>query len=320
MSGNFAKSFVRGDAAVIGVETFWTMRLPKLVIASFRRSCQSDMDDIADFIAKHEHVNITSEELEGLGMLHTTLRTQWRRMEAAWFDHNLKVGNVGVEALAELGKIVEATGVAVDKVLRIYGQILGARQGALPPASMPFPESQVQQSAYSLRDDTCMSHLQGHVARNDGDITMCTMGAVEAVVATTTETGGCETDVTGEIAREACDEATTIVEGAGVDAGDVTKLLVQVTTQEIDEEAKADDSVLAGMVEAPSRKNRGEFLGGEEGTLFPLMIGALSRRNDGKFRGFRGIDVLTLIRHMRRPLDKCDSGSLKICAAGAFKI
>ena len=309
VSGDFAKSFVRGDAAGIDVETFWTMRLPKLVIASFRRSCQSDIDDIAGFIAKHEHVNLTSEELEALEMLHTTLRLQWRRMEAEWIDHDLKVGNMGMEALAELGKIVEATGVAVGKALRISGQILGARQRALPPASMPFPDSQVQPSAYSLRDDTYVGHSQGHVARNGGDITMCPGGAAEVVSATMTETGGRETDVTGKIARVACDEATTIVEGAGVDTGDLTQILDQVTTQEIDNDTKADDSVLAGMVEAPSRMNRGEILGVEQGALFPLMIGALSRRNDGVFHEFRGSDVLTPIRHMKRPGDKRDPGA-----------
>ena len=37
------------------------MRLPTLVIASFKRSCQSDIDDINKFLALHNHADFVAE-------------------------------------------------------------------------------------------------------------------------------------------------------------------------------------------------------------------------------------------------------------------
>ena len=42
-------------------------------------------------------------------------------MDTAWCNHNPKDGNVGMETLARLGKIVEAMRVAVDGVLQVSG-------------------------------------------------------------------------------------------------------------------------------------------------------------------------------------------------------
>ena len=54
-------------------------------------------------------------------------------------------GNVGPEALAELGKIIEATGLAVGGVLRASGPILEAGQGAqCPEPTLPFPWDTVE--------------------------------------------------------------------------------------------------------------------------------------------------------------------------------
>jgi hypothetical protein len=65
------------------------MRLPTLVVASFRRSCQSDIDDINDFLAEYDHADLVAEvELaRQLGRLRTALWTQWRCMETAWCNH-----------------------------------------------------------------------------------------------------------------------------------------------------------------------------------------------------------------------------------------
>ena len=78
------------------------MKLPKLVVALFRRSCQEDMERIEDFITKHDHMDLTLQELEELDRLRTTLGKQWGRMEMVWCNHDPKTGNIGAEALAEL--------------------------------------------------------------------------------------------------------------------------------------------------------------------------------------------------------------------------
>jgi hypothetical protein len=154
------------------------MKLPKLVIESFRRSCQTEMNDIGDFLAEHAHADFTPVDLEGLGRLRMTLWNQWRRMEVAWCDHDLADGNVGPEALAKLGKIVETTGVAVGGVLRASGRILEEGQGVQgPEPTPPFPE------------DTVTDQPQECVIRNAGDITALPARAGEVAVATRSGAG-----------------------------------------------------------------------------------------------------------------------------------
>jgi hypothetical protein len=96
------------------------MRLPTLVIASFSNSCQADIVDIKKFLARHasEDLIAGTRLAERLARLRQTLWDQWCRMDAAWQNHNPLDGNVGMEILAGLEKIVEATRVAVDGVLQ----------------------------------------------------------------------------------------------------------------------------------------------------------------------------------------------------------
>ena len=58
---------------------------------------------------------------------------QWRRMDTAWCNHNSSDRNVGMETVAKLGKIVEATGRAAVQVLQVSGYILEAEHGAESP-------------------------------------------------------------------------------------------------------------------------------------------------------------------------------------------
>ena len=118
------------------------MRLPTLVVASFRRSCQSDINDIKNFLAEHDPVDVAIEMelLQRLERLRTILWEQWRCMEMAWYNHDPKDGNVGVVTLARLGEIVEATGKAVHEMLRVSGNILETRRGVAYPESVsPIP-------------------------------------------------------------------------------------------------------------------------------------------------------------------------------------
>ena len=125
------------------LQLFGTMRLPTLVVASFRQSCQSDIDDINDFLAEHDRADLVAEVglAQRLCRLQTALWTQWRCMDTAWCNHDPKDKNVGVETLARLRKIVEATGVAVVDVLRLSGRILEEeREVACPESKLPFPD------------------------------------------------------------------------------------------------------------------------------------------------------------------------------------
>ena len=99
------------------------MRLPTVVIASFRNSCQADIVAIEKFLARHasEDLIAGTRLAERLARLRKTLWDQWCRMDAAWQNHNPLDGNVGTEILAGLDKIVEATRVAVDGVLQTSG-------------------------------------------------------------------------------------------------------------------------------------------------------------------------------------------------------
>ena len=102
------------------------MRLPTLVIASFKWSCQSDIDDINKFLALHNHADFVAEAglVRRLDRLRIALWMQWRCMETAWCNHDPKDGDVGGETLARLGTIVEATGVAVVDALRFSRRFL----------------------------------------------------------------------------------------------------------------------------------------------------------------------------------------------------
>ena len=102
------------------------MRLPTLVIASFKRSCQSDIDDINKFLALHNHADFVAEAglAQRLGRLRTALWMQWRCMDTAWCNHDPKDGDVGGETLGRLGPIMEATGVAVVDALRFSRRFL----------------------------------------------------------------------------------------------------------------------------------------------------------------------------------------------------
>ena len=79
------------------------MRLPTLVVASFRRSCLLDINKVKNFLAVYGHVDFSVEVRlsKDLEKLRTTLWEQWRRMEAAWNDHDPKDGNVGMTTLAK---------------------------------------------------------------------------------------------------------------------------------------------------------------------------------------------------------------------------
>ena len=102
------------------------MKLPTLVIASFKRSCQSDMDDIAKFLIRYGPEDLVADGglTEKLERLRITLWKRWCRMDTAWRNHNPTDGNVGMATLEGLGTIVKATRVAVDDVLHISGKAL----------------------------------------------------------------------------------------------------------------------------------------------------------------------------------------------------
>jgi hypothetical protein len=119
------------------------MRLPTLVIASFKRSCQSDIDDINNFLAVYDHADFVAEVwlARQLGRLKTALWMQWRRMDTAWCNHDPRDGDVGGETLAKLGKIVEATGVAVVDVLRLSWRFFEEERAvACPGSTLPVPD------------------------------------------------------------------------------------------------------------------------------------------------------------------------------------
>ena len=86
------------------------MKLPRLVINSFKRRCQLKIDNIKAFMAGQK--NLTSARLEKLQWLTTALTDQWRRKETAWFAHLVPelMSSGEVALLRELDEIVEATG------------------------------------------------------------------------------------------------------------------------------------------------------------------------------------------------------------------
>ena len=103
------------------------MKLPKLVIDSFRRNCHAKIKKIEAFIAEHEDIDLTSAKLEKLKRLNTALKEQWGRMEAAWYEHDPTVSNEDAEVLMELDEIVTATEKAVGGVLETSEQFIKER-------------------------------------------------------------------------------------------------------------------------------------------------------------------------------------------------
>ena len=75
------------------------MKLPMLVIASFRPSCQTDMDDIEKFLNRYNPEDLVAKTgiARKLERLQTSLWPQWCRMDVAWCNHNPTDGNVGTD-------------------------------------------------------------------------------------------------------------------------------------------------------------------------------------------------------------------------------
>ena len=123
--------------AVSQCDPGFKMKLPRLVIESFRRSCQLKIENIKAFMAANK--DFTSARLEKLERLNTALTDQWRRMEAAWFDHPVPdpISNEEAEILRELGEIVGATGKAVGGVLTASQQFISGKLGETLPEPCP---------------------------------------------------------------------------------------------------------------------------------------------------------------------------------------
>ena len=111
------------------------MKLPTLVIAAFNHSVRADVDDIKIFLKRYspEPLVADTRQVERLERLWRTLWQQWCQMEMTWHNHNPSDGNLDSETLAGLGKIVEATRVAVDDVLQISGRALEMTRGVKHP-------------------------------------------------------------------------------------------------------------------------------------------------------------------------------------------
>ena len=206
------------------------------------------MNDIEDFLPECAYADPTLVELAGLGRLRTNLWNQWRRMELALCNHDPMDGNVGPEALAELGKIVELTGVAVDAVLQASGRILEAGPGAqCPEPTLPFPE------------DTVEDQPQERVARNAGDITALPARAGEVAARSGASNG--ETGVAVGKTRGARGEAAVVIKKVGIEidttqgSDNAARLLAQDGTQEVDEEVETDNSASTRTVKAPTRQS-----------------------------------------------------------------
>jgi hypothetical protein len=129
-------------------------------------------------------------------------------MDRAWCNHDPRDGDVGVETLARLGKIVEATGVAVVDALWFSGRFLEEERAvACPGSTLPVPD--VLKGNHQRE---CIPRYADNVFANPG-------GDVDAVVAVQTN----------DIVDEACGEATMMTKRAGGDAvAGVTGLLSYV--------------------------------------------------------------------------------------------
>ena len=91
------------------------------------------MENVKRFLANHHPDNLAAGSgllAVKLERLRTTLWQQWHRMDTAWCNHNQSDGNVDMETLTKLGKIMEATGMAIVDVLLISGYVLEAKHEA----------------------------------------------------------------------------------------------------------------------------------------------------------------------------------------------
>jgi hypothetical protein len=210
------------------------MRLPTLVVASFRRSCLSDINKVRNFLAEYGHVDLGLEVRlsKDLERLRTILWDQWCRMETAWNDHDPEDGNVGMTTLARLGIVVEATGVAVHEMLRISGIILERQRATYPEPTSPIPEA------------TCGTCQQrGDIPQGAGNVgTVPAEATVGAVIETDDGNGEtvAETETRGE--------AATMLEKAA-DGANEGQNIERVTGKEVE----ADVPALARLVRVPAQ-------------------------------------------------------------------
>ena len=137
-------------------------------------------------------------------------------MDTAWCNHNPKDGNVGMETLARLGKIVEAMRVAVDGVLQVSGRVLEVKHGAVCPESTPsFPDEPLKSQ-----------QQQERISRNAGSIAATMVEVAEAAGAI-----GADDDGVDIVADETRGEAAMITKKVEVDIiGDQPAELRDVNT------------------------------------------------------------------------------------------
>ena len=139
-----------------------------------------------------------------LERLRTTLWQQWCQMDTAWRNHNQTDGNLDSETLAGLGRIVEATRVAVDDVLQISGRALEVKREAEFPASTTSPH-----------EEPLTILQQGRPSQDAGG------GATHAVeVAEVAATTGANDDGKEAVTDEICGEAALITKRVTVDITD----------------------------------------------------------------------------------------------------
>ena len=125
------------------------MKLPRLVINSFRRRCQLKVDNIEAFLVELEgQEGLMTVQLEQFQRLTKALTDQWGRMEAAWLAH-LVPATVSTEEAAllrELDAIVAATRKAVAAVLAVSEQFVTGQSGeSVPgPGHVLMPTTLVQ--------------------------------------------------------------------------------------------------------------------------------------------------------------------------------
>ena len=81
------------------------MKLPRLVINSFRRRCQLKVDNIeASLVELEGQEGLMTVQLEQFQRLTKALTDQWGRMEAAWLAH-LVPATVSTEEAALLREL-----------------------------------------------------------------------------------------------------------------------------------------------------------------------------------------------------------------------
>ena len=123
--------------AVSQCDPGFKMKLPRLVIESFRRSCQLKIENIKAFMAANK--DFTSARLGKLQRLTTSLSEQWEHMAVAWFTHPIPdlVSDEEAEILGELSNIVGATGKAVGGVLTASQRLISGKLSETLPKPCP---------------------------------------------------------------------------------------------------------------------------------------------------------------------------------------